>query len=152
MRSARPLVLCVAVFVVAALSACGGLATESPVQQGSRVGEAAIQPVRVQPDGPATGATPVQIVRGFLRAGAGFDDDHGIARSFFAPNVKDQWLPDSGVEVYGEDSALKVELLTPTTVRVTAPIVAQVDDAGRYRETSAGTTASMYCVARAVIR
>ena len=141
MRAARPLVLCVAVFVVAALSACGGLATDSPVQQGSRVGEAAIQPVRVQPDGPATGATPDQIVRGFLRAGAGFDDDHAIARSFFAPNVKDQWLPDSGVEVYGEDSALKVELLTPTTVRVTAPIVAQVDDAGRYRETPAGTKA-----------
>jgi hypothetical protein len=139
MRAARPVVMIAA--VAAVLSACGGLATDSPVQQGSRVGEAAVQPVRVQPDGPATGATQDQIVRGFLRAGAGFDDDHAIARSFFAPNVKDQWLPDSGVEVYGEDSALKVELLTPTTVRVTAPIVAEVDDAGRYRETPAGTKA-----------
>ena len=141
MSCARPVSLCVTVVVAAVLSACGGLATDSPVQQGSRVGEAAVQPVRVQPDGPAMGATPDQIVRGFLRAGAGFDDDHAIARSFFAPNVKDQWLPDSGVKVYGEDSALKVELLTPTTVRVTAPIVAQVDDAGRYRETPVGTTA-----------
>jgi len=139
MRFTRPAVMIVV--VAAVLSACGGLATDSPVQQGSRVGEAAVQPVRVQPDGPATGATPDQIVRGFLRAGAGFDDDHAIARSFFAPNVKDKWLPDSGVEVYGEDAALKVELLTPTTVRVTAPIVAEVDDAGRYRETPAGTTA-----------
>ncbi|MHB1473428.1 MAG: GerMN domain-containing protein, partial [Dermatophilaceae bacterium] len=79
----------------------------------------------------------------FLRAGAGagFGDDHAIARSFFAPNVKDQWLPDSGVEVYSDDSALKVVLLTPTTVRVTAQIVAEVDDLGRYHETPAGTSA-----------
>ena len=141
MRCARPAAVCVAVVVVAAMSACGGLATDSPVQQGSQVGEAAVQPIRVQPDGPATGATPDQIVRGFLRAGAGagFDDDHAIARSFFTPNVKDEWLPDSGVEVYGDDSALKVELLTPTTVRVTASIVAEVDSVGRYRETPAGT-------------
>lgn len=142
MRRARPGAACVAVVVAAALSACGGLATDSPVQQGSQVGEAAVQPIRVQPDGPTPGAPPDQIVRGFLRAGAGasFDDDHAIARSFFTPNVKDQWLPDSGVEVYGDDTALKVELLTPTTVRVTASIVAEVDDAGRYRETPSGTS------------
>jgi hypothetical protein len=143
MRCARPAAACVAVVVAAVLSACGGLATDSAVQQGSQVGEAAAQPVRVQPDGPTTGATPDQIVRGFLQAGAGagFDDDHAIARSFFTPNVKDEWLPDSGVEVYGDDSALKVELLTPTTVRVTASIVAEVDGVGRYRETPAGTSA-----------
>ncbi|MEO8557223.1 MAG: hypothetical protein ABI474_11190, partial [Actinomycetota bacterium] len=142
MRRARPGAAWVALVVAAALSACGGLPTESPVQQGSPVGEAAGQPIQVQPDGPTPGATPDQIVRGFLRAGAGasFDDDHAIARSFFTPNVKDQWLPDSGVEVYADDSALKVELLTPTTVRVTASIVAEVDDTGRYRETPAGTS------------
>jgi hypothetical protein len=142
MRCARPGAAWVAVVVAAALGACGGLPTDSPVQPGSQVGEAAVQPIRVQPDGPMPGATPDQIVRGFLRAGAGagFDDDHAIARSFFTAIVKDEWLPDSGVEVYSDDSALKVELLTPTTVRVTASIVAEVDDAGRYRETPAGTS------------
>jgi len=142
MRRALAGTTCVAVVVAAALSACGGLPTDSPVQQGSQVGEAAVQPIQVQPDDPTPGATPDQIVRGFLRAGAGasFDDDHAIARSFFTAIVKDEWLPDSGVEVYGDDSALKVELMTPTTVRVTASIVAEVDDAGRYRETPAGTS------------
>ncbi|NMM35173.1 MAG: hypothetical protein HHJ13_14495 [Phycicoccus sp.] len=142
MRSVRPGVAWVAVVAAAALSACGGLPTDSPVQPGSQVGEAAVQPIRVQPDGPTPGATPDQIVRGFLRAGAGasFDDDHAIARSFFSATVKDEWLPNSGVEVYADDSALKVELLTPTTVRVSASIVAEVDDAGRYRETPAGTS------------
>ncbi len=148
MRRSRPLAAGVAMTVVAmaavvGLSACGGLPTSSVVQQGSLVGEPALQPVRVQPDGPAAGATPEQIVRGFLRAGAGagFDDDHATARSFFARSVKDKWLPDSGVKVYSDESALKVELLTPSTVRVRAVIVAEVDSAGRYRETPAGTVA-----------
>ena len=143
MRRVRARWACVAVVVAASLSACGGLPTSSAVQQGSLVGEPAWQPVRVQPDGPAAGATPEQIVRGFLRAGgrAGFDDDHATARSFFVRSVKDDWQPDSGVKVYGDDSSLKVELLTRGTVRVTAAIVAEVDSAGRYRQTPAGTRA-----------
>ena len=128
---------------LAALSACGGLPATGPVQQGSLVGEPALQPVRVQPDGPALGATPAQIVRGFLRAGAGagFDDDHATARSFFVRSVKDEWLPDSGVKVYGDESALTVQQVTPSVVRVTAQIVAEVDSAGRYRQTPAGASA-----------
>jgi Lipoprotein LpqB beta-propeller domain/Sporulation and spore germination len=141
--AARMATAVVAMTAVAGLSACAGLPSNTAVQQGSLVGQAALQPVRVQPDGPASGATPEQIVRGFLRAGAGagFDDDHAAARSFLARSIKDQWQPDSGVEVYADDSALKVELLTPSTVRVTAAIVAEVDSSGRYRETPAGTFA-----------
>jgi len=125
---------------VAALSSCGGLPTVSAVQQGSLVGEQAVQPIRVQPDGPAAGATPEQIVGGFIRAGAGsgFDDDYAIARSFLTPNVKDDWQPDSGVEVIGDQTPLRLELLSPTTVRVTASVVAEVDSVGRYRETPDG--------------
>jgi len=132
-----------AIAVVAVLGACGGLPSGSAVQQGSRVGEPALQPVRVQPDGPAFGATAEQIVRGFVRAGAGagFDDDHATARSFFTRNVKDQWLPDSGVKVYGDDAGLTVETLSPSAVRVTAVILAEVDREGRFREMPAGTVA-----------
>ena len=128
--------------VVTVLSGCGGLPTSSSVQQGSSVGDPALQAVQVQPDGPASGATAEQIVRGFLRAGAGagFDDDHAIARSFFARSVKDEWLPDSGVKVYADDGALKVELATANTVRVSALIVAEIDGAGRFREMPAGTS------------
>jgi len=144
MRRARPKASCAAALaVLIGLSACGGLPSSSAVQQGSLVGQAALQPVRVQPDGPTAGATPVQIVRGFLRAGAGggFDDDHAVARSFMARGVKDSWMPDSGVKVYGDESSLKVTLLSPGIVRVTASIVAEVDSAGRYRERPAGTVA-----------
>jgi hypothetical protein len=147
MSRPRPLAGCVAIAVVvmtaaAGLSACAGLPSSTSVQQGSLVGEPVLQPVRVQPDGPVPGATPEQIVRGFLRAGGGgFDDDHAVARSFLARSIKDQWQPDAGVTVYTDDSGLKIEPLTPSTIRVTASVVAQVDSSGRYRETPAGTSA-----------
>jgi hypothetical protein len=136
-------VVTVVLAAVLGLSGCGGLPGGSAVHQGSLVGQAAGQQVRVQPDGPAPGAGPEQIVRGFLRAGAsaGFDDDHAVARSFFARGVRDRWLPDSGVKVYRNESALKVRQLSPGVVRVTAAIVAEVDAQGRYRETPAGTVA-----------
>lgn len=148
MRHPYSLVSCAATVVaglaaVLGLSGCVGLPSSSAVQQGSLVGQVALQPVRVQPDGPAAGATAVQIVRGFLRAGAGagFDDDHAVARSFMVRSVKDSWLPDSGVKVYGDESVPQVTLLSPGVVRVTASIVAEVDGTGRYRERPAGTTA-----------
>ncbi|MEP7036566.1 MAG: GerMN domain-containing protein, partial [Actinomycetota bacterium] len=143
MRFARALAGCVAVAVAIALSACGGLPTVSAVQQGSLVGEQAAQPIRVQPDGPSFGATPDQIVRGFIRAGAGagFDDDHAIARSFLTPNVKDDWQPDSGVQVFGDRTPPKYELVAPSTVRVTASVVAEVDSDGHYREMPTGSLA-----------
>jgi hypothetical protein len=146
-RRTRPATLWAALGVVglvvlAGLSACG-LPTSSAVQQGSLVGEPALQPVQVEPDGPAPGATAEQIVRGFLvaGAGAGFDDDHAVARTFFTGSVKDDWLPESGVVVYNDESSLKVVQTSPTSVRVSAPVVAEVDSAGRFRETPAGTMA-----------
>jgi hypothetical protein len=142
-RGAAVAIAVFSLIVMAALSACAGLPGSTSVQQGSLVGQPVLQPVRVQPVGPAPGATPEQIVRGFLRAGAGggFDDDHVVARSFFARSVREQWQPDVGVKVYASDSALKVDLLTPSTVRVSAAIVAEVDGDGRYREMPAGTSA-----------
>ena len=138
-----PVSLVLSLTMAAVLGACAGLPTDSAVQQGSPVGEPAAQPVRVQPDGPVAAGTPVQIVRGFLRAGAGagFDNDHAVARSFFTPNVKDEWLPDSGAVVYADGSAPKIELLTPTTVRVTTSVVARLDGDGRYQEMPPGTSA-----------
>jgi hypothetical protein len=148
MRRGRPLAtfhtaVVVGLAVVLAVSGCGGLPGSSAVQRGSPVGQAALPLARFQPDGPAAGATPEQIVRGFLRAGAGagFDDDHAVARSFFTRRVRDSWLPDSGVKVYGDESTLKVKELSPGVVRVSAAVVAEVDSAGRYRETPAGTVA-----------
>lgn len=145
---ARPVSVGVALVAAAmaalvGLSACG-LPASSAVQRGSLVAEPALQPVQVEPQGPALRATAAQIVSGFLvagAAGAGFYDDHAVARTFLTRSVTDSWMPESGVVVYGDPSSLKVVQTSPDSVQVTAVVVAEIDSAGRYRQTAPGSSA-----------
>lgn len=64
-----------------------------------------VQPVRDEPGalrviapGPQPGASPEEVVRGFLRAQASPDDDHAVARQFLAPGT--QWDDEQGAVVY----------------------------------------------------
>ena len=125
-----------------ATGGCGGLPSSGPVREGLSVGSPPVEPVRVLPDGPAAGATQEQIVRGFLRAAAGFDDDHAVGRSFLLPNVAQSWVPDHGVTVFPGESSLSVRTLPGDRVRVTVPATASIDESGRYRELPNGSTAS----------
>lgn len=56
---------------------------------------------RIAP-GPASGATPEQIVRGFLAAESNDDDQHAVARQFIA--VPSSWDATGSTEVYDETS------------------------------------------------
>lgn len=125
-----------------AVAACGGLPNAGPVQQGLDVGAPAVEPVRVLPNGPTPGAPPAEIVRGFLAAGNGVDDDHAIARSFFAPSIAASWEPDRGVMVYPDADALTFRTGADHTVLVTAQVTASIDASGRYRELPPGTQVS----------
>ena len=58
-----------------------GLPTSSPVQQGLDIGSPLLPPVRFQFEAPPRGATPEQIVRGFLAASWSSDDDFRAARA-----------------------------------------------------------------------
>ena len=64
-----------------ALSACAGLPTSGPVTPGLPAGTDAGNPdFSFRPDSPQPGATPEQIVTGFIRAGSGPADNRAIAR------------------------------------------------------------------------
>ena len=132
----------VGVVLCLGVGACGGLPSSGPVREGLAIGGPPVEPVRVLPDGPAPGATPEQIVRGFLRAAAGFDEDHAVGRSFLQPSVAQNWIPDAGVTVFPSESALTFRVLGHDQVRVTAAVRATIDASGRYREQPAGTTAT----------
>ncbi len=115
-----------------ALTACGGLPTGGPVQVGFGVDGPDPDPVRMLPNGPFPGDDPGSVVRGFLRAGAGFDDEHVVARSFLSPQFARSWRPAAQVTVVG-DSTLKIST-AGHDVHVGATIVASVDEAGEYHE------------------
>ena len=130
-----------------ALAACSGLPTSTPVQPGSSVNEQVLPEVRIVVPPPAAGASPEQIVRGFLRAGAAFqestDSGQPVANSYLAPGSVTRWRPTSAVTVFDRSKTVAVESLAGDKVRASVAVVATVDDTGHYREVAPGTIAQV---------
>ncbi|MET0734233.1 MAG: hypothetical protein ABWY55_01105, partial [Microbacterium sp.] len=93
MRRGIPVSLA-ALATVLALTACAGLPTSGPVNEGLPADHDAGSPdFSFIPDRPQPGATPEQIVEGFIRAGSGPADNWARAREFLAPGA--DWQPNS---------------------------------------------------------
>lgn len=84
----------------------------------------------VQPRRPADGATPEQIVTGFVQAGVGGDGDYQAARLYLTQEARQEWNPAAGVTVYAGDREFTVAASTRTSVSLTVQAVAQVDQTG----------------------
>lgn len=146
----------VSLLVVLLLPACGLSLPEGVRSAGD------VQPVRDEPGalrviapGPQPGASPEEVVRGFLRAQASPDDDHAVARQFLAPGTR--WNDEQGAVVHkvrrvvpdGDDDPLTFAVRFEATARieptgafvlddkaVTAPYVVAEQPGGEFRLTS----------------
>lgn len=86
--------------LVLVLSACAGLPSTGPVYPGrSPVDVEADPDFRFVPDSPRPGASPEDIVNGFIRAGSGSQDAWATAREFLSTSFARQWNPLSTVTV-----------------------------------------------------
>lgn len=137
-RGATALVLLAALV----LSACAGFPASGSVNNGLEPGGSSSGPdFAVRPDSPQPGATPEQIVNGFLRAGSGpgLAANWSVAQEFLAPGA--EWSPHVGVTIdaSGERSAPVVSD-DGHTVRVTIAPLATVDATGAYEPSDAGST------------
>ena len=94
--------------------------TQAPVRPDEDVG--------IEPLSPTAGATPEEIVRGFIEAAASTVPGHPIAREHLTPAAAKTWSDETGITVISQDYA------TVTTqsdaVRVTANLVGTVDQRG----------------------
>lgn len=119
-----------AVFVVAG---CAGVPDSGPVRVGRPVAAAggglADETVREVPAGPQPGATPLQLVSGFLRAMADSDGDSAVARSYLVPGAS--WAAGSTITLYAEPS--RVVRAGRDTVVVHAKRVGVLGSHGVYR-------------------
>ncbi len=142
----RPAALALALLCCLGVAACGGGMPDSgPAGPGRVIGEISSDPLRVAPDGPAPGAEPAGVVAGFLHAGAGFDDDHAVARTFLTPEASGVWDPGQGTVVYPDDTSVHITTEAQGTDRevvVTAPVWATIDGSGQLALARAGTTTS----------
>ncbi|KRA22270.1 hypothetical protein ASD65_17395 [Microbacterium sp. Root61] len=135
----RSLVAVVMAAAVLVLAACTGLPTSGQVYAGRDAAEQVESPdFSFIPDRPQPGATPEQIVDGFIRAGSGPAGEWARANLFLAPGAEwDPWATVT-VDVQGSREVVEVEPATAspddTHSTVTAEItpVANVDNRGVY--------------------
>jgi hypothetical protein len=140
--TARRSILSVIVVVLAiALSACSGLPTSGKVNYGLSTSNApdAEDVSFLLPDSPQPGATPEQIVEGFIRAGSGpgARANWDRAREFLTPEFAEVWDPSAGVivDVFEDRSTSETE---EGVVSMSVTAVATVDDRGAYERTEVG--------------
>lgn len=139
--------LVVAVCVL--LTGCSALATDPTIRQGlsvSRVGSEL--DLQIAPLGPAYGADPTQIVRGFVGALAGSGGDFVTAREFLTADAGKQWSPESRTVVFRR--SLQITPADPEAaadgddpsasdsddlvMRISAAVWAEVSGDGHFRE------------------
>ena len=118
-----------------ALAGCVGIPTSGPINEGDVVVDEPGTAVAIANE-PVGGADPAGIVSGFLSAGAaGLGDDFETARKFLTQASAGSWDPRAGVIVYpSEGSGPSLDERDDGTVRVTVPVEATIDAAGRYTE------------------
>lgn len=115
-----------------ALAGCG-LGSDSTVRPGLKVDGEPPVPLNRIPNKPDEGATPEQIIIGFLHAGATSGQRLDITRSYLTDTLARGWIPDSRTVIYdgGEPQVLPVEGQA-NTYRTKVHVHATIDTEGRY--------------------
>jgi hypothetical protein len=103
--------------VVLLVSACAGIPSSGPVSKVADDGGFGQSTVRYSPARPSAGASPQQIVRGYLDAMLAFPVSSGTASAFLTPEAAKGWNSLTGVRVY-----TRPEVSSPT------PSVGRGDD------------------------
>lgn len=117
--------------LVLALSGCASLPRGIDIQSGPELTSTEQQEIAFfQPSSPLPGATPSEIVNGFLAAGTGPQNDYAIAREFLTDTFATRWRPGGetlirvgGYDISSQQDSLQVVSLT---------VGARVDEFGRY--------------------
>lgn len=135
----RVIVPLVAALSLMGLAACTSLPTSGSYQPGLGT-DTVVQNARWQfnPNGPADGASPAEIVLGFLDAGESPVGDWQIAREFLTPEAAAVWDPNARVTIDDVDERDVSDLVADdesdtsgdVSMRVTS--VGSLDDTGLY--------------------
>ncbi|MCZ2816434.1 LpqB family beta-propeller domain-containing protein [Modestobacter sp. VKM Ac-2984] len=128
-RSAR-LASLVALFAACALAGCSTVPSSSPTV---RITQAAAPPagaVGIEPPAPVPGATPEEVVRGFIDANASTVRNHPVARQYLTEEAAAAWRDTDGLTVISGDYA--PVRTAPGVVEVTAAEVGTVDQRGSF--------------------
>ncbi len=143
----RARMLLVSLCACLALTGCASIPTSSPV---GHIEAGTAQPGAGSartPDGPAPGAGPGEIVRGFLAAGAGTGNNFAVARSFLTEAEGQEWRPLESVSLLPTDvdlDSLNYEVTSDQQrLNLSAPVTGLVNSSGIYHSTTPGTRSNL---------
>ncbi len=123
------------------LVSCSWIPTSGTPQKGRDLGlDTGDSALRIIGQEPVPGASPVDVVSGFLQASADFDEEHAVARRYLTPRAGEQWNASTGTVVYDRNAGgFSVRAVGPSSVRVSAAEVGRIDSVGHYARSPAGT-------------
>ncbi len=111
------------------LSACAGIPTDGSVNHyadpratASSTGQS------IEINGPSDGASPEEIIRGFLDAGVGVRDDYKVAREFLTEEYAQNWAPEDHTVVYSDRPSITNG--SGDSYKVSVPATSEIDDRG----------------------
>lgn len=132
----------VAVALLVLVTGCSGIPDSGPITDEKALPllvEA--DDVRVLAQSARAGQSPVDVVRGFLRAAASFDDNHAVARSYLDRSAASDWRTEGAV-VYDDGPLLRVVQESATArsavVSLRARRVARVSTQGTWHPAPTG--------------
>jgi hypothetical protein len=130
-----------------ALSGCAGFATGGPVNAGLAPGDVAPPDFSYVPLKPQNGASPEQIVQGFIDAGNGPENNWAIAQLYLAPAYRGDWKPSAGVTI---DDRSQRSYGTEVDGKLTLTVMqkATVDATGAYKPSEGGSTSLSFKLAK----
>lgn len=136
-----------ALTLVLALAGCTGLPTSGPVDAGNSAVSDGQPAFDFRPDGPQPGASPQQIVTGFITAASSPEGNWAIAQSFLSAGFRPTWQPQAGVvvDVFADR---QYAVSDDGTVALTVTPAATVNGGGTYTAEEQGTTSLTYRLAQ----
>ena len=114
--------------VAGLLAGCSTVPDSSPTVQITQVANAPDTPVGIEPLPPERGATPEEVVRGFIDASASTARNHPVARQYLAADAARSWSDSDGVTVIG--ASYSTRQTASGVVELSAPLVGTVDERG----------------------
>jgi hypothetical protein len=112
------------------MMACTSIPSSGPVNSTARTTGVDTSDVDFLPPGPSTGATPEEIIAGFIAAGTAAQENYRVARSYLADEVSEDWNPNASVLIRRGEPLVSV--VSNTVARYVVPVIASVDELGRF--------------------
>ena len=125
----RPLRWPILALLATFLMACTSIPSSGPVSSLARSSGGDTSNVDFLPPGPSTGATPEEIIAGFIAAGTAAQDNYRVARSYLSTDAREEWNPNASVLIRRGEAL--VSLLSSTQASYVVPVISSVDELGR---------------------